>query len=51
MRKGLKAIAAALQCNYLFIPIVHYKMRNQDIGNAILSKSNIENPEKTYFAE
>jgi endonuclease/exonuclease/phosphatase family metal-dependent hydrolase len=44
--EGVKSIASALGLNYLFIPIVYYKVRKQVIGNAILTKSRIQTPEK-----
>jgi len=43
---GVKLIAETFRLNYLYFPIVHYKMRKQDIGNAILAKGTIRKPEK-----
>jgi len=43
---GVKAIAKELKLNYLYMPNVHYEMRNQDIGNAILTRGSILNPMK-----
>ena len=44
--KGVKVIARELKLNYLYMPNVHYKMRDQDIGNAILARGSIRNPMK-----
>jgi endonuclease/exonuclease/phosphatase family metal-dependent hydrolase len=42
----VKAFAKELKLNYLYMPNVHYQMRNQDIGNAILARGSIRNPMK-----
>ena len=44
--KGVEAIAKELHLNYLYIPIVHDKADNKNIGNAILTKGSIQNPQK-----
>jgi endonuclease/exonuclease/phosphatase family metal-dependent hydrolase len=44
--KGVEAIAQALHLNYLYIPVVYDPADKQNIGNAILTKGTINNPEK-----
>jgi endonuclease/exonuclease/phosphatase family metal-dependent hydrolase len=44
--KGVEAIAAALNVNYLYIPISYDYADKKNIGNAILTKGKIEHPEK-----
>jgi endonuclease/exonuclease/phosphatase family metal-dependent hydrolase len=44
--KGVKAIAEAMDLNYLYIPIAYDKADKKDIGNAILTKGTIAYPEK-----
>jgi endonuclease/exonuclease/phosphatase family metal-dependent hydrolase len=44
--KGVEAIAKALHVNYLYIPISYDEADKKNIGNAILTKGSITNPEK-----
>jgi endonuclease/exonuclease/phosphatase family metal-dependent hydrolase len=44
--KGVETIAAALDLNYLYIPIAYDKSDKKNIGNAILTRGTIEHPEK-----
>jgi len=44
--QGVKAIAANLGLNYLYIPIVYDETAKKNIGNAILTKGTIECPQK-----
>ena len=44
--KGVEEIAGKLGFNYLYIPIVYDKPGNKNIGNAILTRGTIHQPEK-----
>ena len=44
--KGVEAIAGQFDLNYLYFPIVYNKLIKKNIGNAILTRGMIENPEK-----
>lgn len=44
--KGTEAIAAAMHLNYLYIPISYDRSDKKNIGNAILTRGTIRNPEK-----
>ena len=44
--KGVEAIAKEFNLNYLYFPIVHNKVIQKNIGNAILTKGLIRHPQK-----
>jgi endonuclease/exonuclease/phosphatase family metal-dependent hydrolase len=44
--QGTEAIASAMHLNYLYIPISYDRSDKKNIGNAILTRGTITNPEK-----
>ena len=44
--KDVKRIAQELQCEYIYFPATSHVVAGHDFGNAILSRFNLENPQK-----